>query len=101
MDAGRESGRRLPHSKTLREFRGGDSEYAPALGVRLSSAAFLPTLLYRLNSWLFSRLQPHRGFSAEASDRQFAQIGLSVENDIQNHVRHRLRGCLHERDGDR
>src|SRR6266404_2949140 len=41
---------------------GGRSEYAPAFGVRLSSAAFLPTLLYQLNSWLFSRLQPHRGF---------------------------------------
>ena len=90
MDAGRESGGRLPHSKTLREFRGavsarrkgqnatwrtghrpmfrrflnlgGRSENSPAFGVRLSSAAFLPTLLYQLNSWLFSRLQPHRGF---------------------------------------
>ena len=45
---------------TLPESRG-RSEYAPAFGVRLS-AAFLPTLLYQLNSWLFSRLQPHRGF---------------------------------------
>ena len=54
---------------------GGRSEYAPAFGVRLSSAAFLPTLLYQLNSWLFSRLQPHPCFPDEATDGNSHKFG--------------------------
>jgi hypothetical protein len=72
---------------------GGRSEYAPAFGVRLSSAAFLPTLL-PIEFLVIFETSAAPGFPAEARDSQFAQIRLPLANDTQNHARDRLRSCL-------